>query len=88
MTETPTRSEIQQIIDRLISAELSREAASDWATEHHVEVAADPVVEEALDILALIDARHVSGDGRVLDYMYDFADLSLAREALASDGAA
>ena len=43
------------------------------------------MVEEALDILTLIDTRHVDDDGHVLDYMYDFAELSAMRAALASE---
>ena len=69
-----------------MSGGMSREAASAWASERHVHVAADPVVEEALDILAILDARHVSDQGQPLEYMYDFAELSAARQALARDG--
>jgi hypothetical protein len=82
----PQRIEVMQVIDRLMSGGMSREAASAWASERHVQVAEDPVVEEVLDILTLIDARHVSEQGQPLDYMYDFAELSRARQALALDG--
>ena len=81
----PQRTAILQVIDRLLSGGMSREAASAWASERHLQVAADPVVEEALDLLALIDTRHVSEQGQPLDYMYDFAELSAARQALARD---
>lgn len=62
---------------------MSREAASEWASARHVEAAPDPVIEEALDVLALIDGRHVDHNGTPLDYMYDFTELSSLRDALA-----
>jgi hypothetical protein len=80
--EPPARTEILQVIDLLLSGDMSREAASAWAVKRHMEVAPDPIVEEALDILALIDARHVSDQGQLQHYMYDFDEVSAARHAL------
>lgn len=82
---TPTRSEVLRLIDAVFAGDVSREEASAWAGARHVQVAEDSVVEEALDILTLIDARHVDDDGHVLDYMYDFTELSAARVVLASE---
>lgn len=81
----PTRSEVLRLIDAVLAGDLSREEVSAWAGARHVQVADDPVVEEALDILTLIDARNVDDEGRVLDYMYDFTELSASRAALASE---
>ena len=85
MTVHPSRIELVAFIDPVISRELSREAASAWACELHLVQAADPIVEEALDVLSLIDARHVRED-RPLNYMYDFDELRKVRRALESGG--
>jgi hypothetical protein len=78
----PQRTDLLGIIDLLMSEDLSREEVSAWASERHVEPAEDPLVEEALDILALIDARHVSAEGQPLGYMYDLSEVAAARQAL------
>lgn len=70
------------MIDDLLLGAMSREAASSWAAGRHTAPSTDPAVEEALDVLALIDARHVNAQGQPMNYMYDFAEVSQARESL------
>jgi hypothetical protein len=36
---------------------------------------ADPLVEETLDILTLIDARHLSAERQPAGYLYDYEEL-------------
>ncbi len=67
------------VIDRLLSGDLSREEASLWAGKLHIERSPDLDIEEALDVLTLIDARHSPEPG---DYLYDFSEVRVAREAL------
>lgn len=76
------RTEVLLVIDQLLSGELSREAASAWASERHLEVHPDPAVEEALDVLTLIDAREVSDALQPLHYLYDLEEVSAVRDAL------
>lgn len=75
-----------EVVDRLLSGDLTREAAALWAGRRHVEPMADPLLEEALDILTLIDGRHTSDDGQPLGYMYDFRELEALRPSLVGDG--
>jgi hypothetical protein len=76
------RADVVSVIDDLLSGSMSREAASSWAAERHTAASTDPAVDEALDALALIDARHVSAQGEPMHYMYDFAEVSQARDSL------
>lgn len=80
-----SRADLARAIDLLTSGALSREEVADWAAERHVSVAEDPAIEEALDLLALIDARHVSDEGVPMNYMYDFVEILAVREVLDSD---
>ena len=80
-----SRPEVVQLIDRLVSGELSREAAAVWASERHIAPMGDPLVEDVLDALSLIDARHVSNGGEPLHYLYDFAEIEAMRSDLAGD---
>lgn len=81
----PQRAEVLQVIDRLLSGDMGREVVAAWASARHVEIASDPLVEETLDILALIDARHVREDGQPSDYMYDLAEVLVVRAQLTGD---
>jgi len=74
-----SRAEVVTVIDRLLAGDLSREQASEWAAERHVEVSPDRLVEDALDVLVLIDACHTPGRA---DYLYDYREVTEAREAL------
>ncbi len=74
-----SRADIMIVIDRLLAGDLSREDASAWAAARHIETSPDVVIEDALDVLALIDARHSPTRG---DYLYDFREITEAREAL------
>ncbi len=65
-----------------MTGSLSREAASLWAGKRHVEPSSDPAIEEALDILTLIDAPHVDSHGQPMDYMYDLGEVEDAQESL------
>jgi len=76
---------VLRLIDAVLAGAMSREEASAWAGARHVQAVKDPEVEEALDILTLIDARHVDDDGHPQDYMYDLTELSTARAALARE---
>ena len=66
-------------MDELLAGALTREAASAWAGPRHVEQQPDEAVEEALDVLTLIDARHFKDEG---DYLYGLDLVAEAREAL------
>jgi len=83
----PQRADVLEVIDRLLAGDISREEASAWAGDRHFQAAPDLAVEEALDVLTLIDARHVAGDGRPLGYLYDFAEIAASREALIAGSA-
>lgn len=78
----PSREEVALVIDRLLAGAISREEASLWAGALHVVEAADPVIEKALDILTLIDGRHIDEAGRPMDYLYDFEELVSVRRVL------
>lgn len=77
-----SRAEVLEVIDRLLSGDLTREEASLWAGKRHVEEMADPLVEEALDIVTLIDGRHISSDGELAAYLYDFQEVEAIRASL------
>lgn len=74
-----SRAEVVSVINRLLSGEMSREEAALWAGKLHIKRSPDLDIEEALDVLTLIDARHSSGPGA---YLYDFSEVRVAREAL------
>lgn len=77
-----SRAEVLKIIDQLLSGDITREAASLWASKRHVEEMADPLVEEALDIVTLIDGRHISSDGELAGYLYDLEEVEAIRSSL------
>jgi hypothetical protein len=74
-----SRADVVGVIDQLLSGDLSREEASAWAAARHIERSPDLAVEEALDVLTLVDARHSPEQG---DYLYDLSEVSIARKAL------
>ncbi len=78
----PDRSEVLEIIDLLLAGELSREDASRWAGALHVEESPDSLVEEALDLLTLVDAWQINEEGNRTGYLYDFDGLATIREIL------
>jgi hypothetical protein len=78
-----SRTEVLGIVDALLSGAMTREEASRWAGPLHVEEMADPVVEEALDLLTLTDAVQITDQVRPDGYLYDFADIQAVRRALA-----
>jgi hypothetical protein len=55
--EPPTRSEVADVLRRLINGEQSRESASAWASDWVVGDArvADPAVSQALELLLMAD---------------------------------
>ena len=79
---TPSRTEVVEIIDRLLAGGLTREDASLWAGSLHVEESPDPLVEEALDLLTLIDGWQTDAEGDRTGYLYDFDDLATIRDLL------
>ncbi len=79
---TPGRTEVLEIIDRLLAGGLTREDASRWAGPLHVEESPDSLVEEALDLLTLVDAWQIDAEGNRTGYLYDFDDLATIRELL------
>lgn len=56
--------------------------ASRWAGPLHVEESPDSLVEEALDLLTLVDAWQIDEEGNRTGYLYDFDDLATSRELL------
>jgi hypothetical protein len=77
-----SREDVVEMIDRLLSGRITREEASLWAGVLHVEESEDPVVEEALDILTLIDGREVDAEGNPTGFLFDFKELESIRRAL------
>lgn len=79
----PSRAEVLQVIDSLLSGEMSREAASVWACRHLSEFFdfEDSVVDDALSTLAIIDGLEFGDDGQSW-YLFDFAEISAIRELL------
>jgi hypothetical protein len=78
----PSRADVLTVLDAVLTGTLTREAASQWAASHHIEVMDDASLEEALDVLVLIDARHTSDDGVPLNYLYDLSEIATSRAAL------
>lgn len=86
---TPSRTEVAKIIDRLLTGVLTREDASLWAGPLHLQESSDPLIEEALDLLTLIDAWQMDAEGHWTGYLYDFEgswDLSMGEGAAAEGG--
>lgn len=81
-----SRSEVLRRVDAQLSGEMTREQASRWAGPLHVEEMADPVVEEALDLLTLTDAVQTNDEGRPVGNLFDFADIEAIRRALVDRG--
>jgi hypothetical protein len=77
-----SREDVAKVIDELLAGELTREAAALWAGKRHVEEMADPVVEEALDLLTLIDGPQIDSDMKPVGYLFDFTDLEVVRLSL------
>lgn len=67
------------IIDRLLSGELSREAAASWAGKRHATEQADPVVEDALDIVVGLDARQITRTGEDAGYLFGLDEVRAVR---------
>ena len=80
-----SRLDVLRVVDALLAGEISRKAASGWAGPLHVEEMADPVVEEALDLLTLTDAVQTDGALEPVGYLFDFAELEGIRGTLAKD---
>jgi len=76
------RGDVLRVVDALLSGEMTREAASSWAGPLHVEEMADPVVEEALDLLTLTDAIQITHEGRPAGYLFDLTDIEAIRQVL------
>jgi hypothetical protein len=72
-------------VDAPLSGEMTREEASKWAGQRHVEEMADPVVEEALDLLTATDAVQIDQEGQVVGYLFDLVDITAIRLALLGD---
>lgn len=72
----PRRTELAQMVRRLVDGEISRESASLWAAARWADDARDPVVQECMEALVLIDARHVHPAGVPMDYLYELEGLA------------
>ena len=87
----PSRAQVIEIIDRLLTGALTREDASLWAGPLHILEAPDPLVEEALDLLTLTDAWQMDAGGKRTGYLFGFDDIvairALLREAASDDQA-
>lgn len=77
---TVSRGEVLKKIDELFAGQ-SRESVSLWAVDALEAPIADPLVEEALEALVLIDALQFLA-GKSIGYMYDLDELSLVRVRL------
>lgn len=75
----PTRSEVVAAVDRLLAGVDTRTAASIRASMWHLGDIADPLVEEAVDLLTLIDAHQFDASGVRVGYMYSLDDLRAVR---------
>jgi hypothetical protein len=76
-----TRDEVLEMLDGLLAGSVTRESVASWAIARHSEQHPDPDVEEALDVLALIDARHGPG----LNYLFDYREVDSARASLSTE---
>jgi hypothetical protein len=82
MLEEPSNAEVRQVIDGLLSGEMTREAASNWACRCLDKVwdQTDPVVDDALSTLAVIAEKDF--DGEKSWYLFDFVDITTIRDLL------
>lgn len=80
------RNEVLRIVDALLSGEMTREEASRWAGPRHLDEMADPVVEEALNLLTATDAIQINDEGQAIGYLFDFAEITPIRAELLRDG--
>lgn len=80
LMSTLSRSEVLEKIDELFAGG-SRESISLWAAEALAVPITDPLLEEVLEALVLIDALQFLA-GQSVGYMYDFEELSALRVRL------
>lgn len=75
-----TRAEVLEVIDQLLSGQMTREEASAWAGPRSV-YTDDETVNDAVELLFIYTHRHFD-QGQDLDYMWTDEDLREARAAL------
>jgi hypothetical protein len=78
----PSRAEVLEVINRLLAGDLTREEASRWAGPIHVDESPDSLIEDALDLLTLIDAWQTDAEGIRTGYLYDLRELARMRDVL------
>lgn len=80
-----TRTEVLRVVDAPVSGEMTREEASRWAATPLLGELPDPVIEEVLDLLVIMDGWQIDQDGQKAGYLYDFSDIIALRPTLLPD---
>lgn len=77
----PTRAEVAEVIDHLLTGSITRDEASRWGASRSAETG-DDVIDEAVIALWTINYLQEDEFGRCLGYMWDFSELELLRSRL------